>query len=217
MPHPVRSTAWRASESTTRGTADAQQPEVNPQGTVALRAGLPIDVGIVDGGSVVVVALSPTSIPDVLVSTVGAVGPTVSSPSAASGRGDLAAAKPSLAHLRPPSSPARALTRTVRASKTSVREGDTAMRMTTSGHRTSKSKRKNEQQPTSRSAKLRALVTASAANTNSNRVASRRTLRSIDSRNKRSNSATRSGCSTVGSEHDSGTQPVTPSIAIHRR
>jgi hypothetical protein len=44
---------------------------------------LAIGVGIVDGGSVVVVALSPTSMPDVLVSTVGAVGPTVSSPSAA--------------------------------------------------------------------------------------------------------------------------------------
>jgi hypothetical protein len=44
---------------------------------------LAIGVGIVDGGSVVVVAESPTCIPDVLVSTGGAAGPVVSTPSAA--------------------------------------------------------------------------------------------------------------------------------------
>jgi hypothetical protein len=61
----------------------AQQPEVNPHGTVALRAGLAIGVGIVVGGSVVVVAVSPTCIPDVLVNTGGVVEPAVSTPSAA--------------------------------------------------------------------------------------------------------------------------------------
>jgi hypothetical protein len=61
----------------------AQQPEVNPHGTVAFRAGLAIGVGIVVGGSVVVVAVSPTCIPDVLVSTGGVAGPAVSTPSAA--------------------------------------------------------------------------------------------------------------------------------------
>jgi hypothetical protein len=55
---------------------------VNPQGTVAFMPGDAIGVAIVDGATVVV-AVSPTVMPDALVPVAGTVWPPISWPSAA--------------------------------------------------------------------------------------------------------------------------------------
>ena len=128
--------------------------------------------------------------------------------------GNLSAAKSSFAYRLPP---AMDVTRSVKASKTPLCDSGTAMRIVISDPRTSKSKRKKEQQLASLAANSRAAFSAPPARTKSKRMTLTLMTRSTDSAKSVSNSAARRGRSCVGKAHDSGTQAGASPTAMIRR
>ena len=114
--------------------------------------------------------------------------------------------------------PTRANIRAWRASRTSMWSIGTPIRITRPSSTWSKSKRKNEQQPVSRSARSRAVASLSDETTRSSRVVDVRIERRRAVRKNWSNSARRRGCSKVGSLHAAGTQSSAVSVvAINPR